>query len=129
MYLKLQDHDGAGSTGEATLLSALVDSQGYWHANLGNARLSDLSDSFSYSASGDELLIEVQGAGTATLTVDTANDARAPEIRLASEPTSITVGRVGAVREPPTRPTSLGMALGLLALTLLAGVVLTRRRL
>ena len=58
MYLKVQDHDGAGSTKEATLLSALVDEEGYWHANLGNARLSDLSDSFSYSARGDELVIE-----------------------------------------------------------------------
>ena len=64
MYLKVQDHDGAGSTGEATLLSTLVDQEGYWHANLGNARLSDLSDSFSYSASGDELVIEAHHTTT-----------------------------------------------------------------
>ena len=123
MYLKVQDHDGAGSKGEATLLSALVDQEGYWHANLGNARLSDLSDSFSYSASGDELLIEVQGAGTATLTVDTANDARAPEIRLASEPTTITV----AIFDSTSNKASwLGLVLA--ALTVLAAALIIRRR-
>ena len=127
MYLKVQDHDGAGSTGEATLLSALVDSQGYWHANLGNARLSDLSDSFSYSASGDELVIEVHHtAGMVRQTIDIANDSQAPEIRLASEPTSITVNGVKSIS---TQPSTLGMALGLLVLTLLVGVVITRRRL
>jgi hypothetical protein len=123
VYLTLQDDDGVGSRGEATLLSASVDLRGYWHANLGNARLSDLSDSFSYSASGDKLLIEAQGA---SLTVDTANDAGAPDMILTTDPTSITVGAFSSMSP---QASSLGMALALLALTLLAGVVIRRRRL
>ena len=124
VYLKLQDRDGAGSTGEARLLSSLVDEEGYCHANLSNARGSDLSHTFLYSASGDEVVIEVQGAGTASLTVDTANDVREPDMRVTTEPTSITVD---AVKSMSSQASSLGMALALLALTLLAGVVITRR--
>ena len=47
VYLRLQDDDDVGSTGEATLLSTLVDEEGYWHAKRGNTRVSDWADSFS----------------------------------------------------------------------------------
>ena len=101
LYLTLKEADGTGDTGEATLLSALVDSEGYWHANLGNARTADLERTFSYSASGDELLIEVQDAdgGTASQTVDTANHQQAPDIIIkASSPTGITVATYNTAR-------------------------------
>ena len=124
VYLKLQDRDGAGSTGEATLLSTLVDSQGYWHANLGNARLSDLSDSFSYSARGDELVIEVHHTtGIVRQTIDTANDSQAPEMRLASEPTSITV----AIFDSTSNKGSW-LRVVLAAFTMLAAALIVRRR-
>ena len=94
LYLTLKEAGRTGDTGEATLLSALVDSEGYWHANLNDARTADLERTFSYSASGDELLIEVQDAdgGTASQTVDTANHQQAPDIIIkASSPTGISV--------------------------------------
>ena len=124
LYLKVQDHDGAGSKGEATLLSALVDEEGYWHANLGNARLSDLSDSFSYSARGDELVIEVHHTTTMVRqTIDTANDSQAPEMRLASEPTTITL----AIFDSTSNKASwLGLVLA--ALTMLAAALIVRLR-
>ena len=119
IYLTLQDGDGRGDTGEATLLSALVDEKGYWHVNLGNARLAD-GRLFDYSVTHDELLIEVQGAGSVTQTVDTANDAPAPDIYLTNQPTSITIGAFNA-----TLPSHSLLAIGLaaLALTMLAGVL------
>ncbi|MBM4431327.1 MAG: hypothetical protein FJ026_13440, partial [Chloroflexi bacterium] len=74
VYITLLDHDGSGSPEEAAPLSALVDSSGYWYANLGNARTSNLSAYFTYSASGDKVKLEAQGAadGTGCLLVDTA---------------------------------------------------------
>ena len=125
VYLTLQDADGTGDTGKVTLLSALVDENGYWHANLGNARLAD-GRLFDYSVSGDELLIKVQGSDT-PLKVDTAHDAPAPDIIInkANEPTSITVGAFNATL--PFR-SLLGMALAPLALVMLAGTFLIWRR-
>ena len=124
VYLKLQDHDGVGSTGEAMLLSALVDEQGYWYANLGNGHVSDLSGPFKYSTNGDKLLIEAQGARR--LTVDTANDAQAPDMILneTTDPTSITM----AAFSTSSPLSSLGLGLLPLALTMLAGVLIARRR-
>ena len=86
VYITLRDADGSGSSGEAAPLSALVDSNGYWYGNLGNARMTDLSDYFYYSASGDEVELRAQGAsdGTASQTVDTANDRLAPDMMLGS---------------------------------------------
>ena len=125
VYLTLQDADGTGDTGKVTLLSALVDENGYWHANLGNARLAD-GRLFDYSVSGDELLIKVQGSDT-PLKVDTAHDAPAPDIIInqANEPTRITVGAFHATL--PFR-SLLGMALAPLALVMLAGTFLIWRR-
>ncbi|MBC8422446.1 MAG: right-handed parallel beta-helix repeat-containing protein, partial [Chloroflexi bacterium] len=37
VYITLRDKDGNGSSGEAALLSALVDGDGWWSTNLGNA--------------------------------------------------------------------------------------------
>ena len=50
VYITLFDDDGSGSSGQAAELSSLVDSSGYWYANLGNARTADLSGYFNYSA-------------------------------------------------------------------------------
>ena len=131
VYLTLRDTDGEGSTGEAALLLATVDAFGYWQANLGNARTSDLRDSFNYSASGEALLIEVQGEGTASQTVDTANDSQAPDMILseASDPTSITVGSFdhsSSARSASLSFSLFGLLLVSFALTIFAIVV--RRR-
>ena len=131
VYLTLRDGDGEGSTGEAALLLATVDAFGYWQANLGNARTSDLRDSFNYSASGEALLIEVQGEGTASQTVDTANDSQAPDMILseASDPTSITVGSFddsSSARNASLSFSLFGLLLVSFALTIFAIVV--RRR-
>ena len=89
VYITLFDDDGSGSPGQAAPLSALVESSGYWFANLGNARTADLSGYFSYSASGDGVDMAAQGAGdgTASQTVDTANDSPAPDMVLMLAPT------------------------------------------
>ena len=119
VYLTLQDADGLGDTGESALLSVLTDENGYWHANLGNARSS--TGLFDYSASGDELLIDVQGAETA-LKVDTANLWPASDIILETlTPTSITVG---AFESSSSHASWLAIALGLM----LAGTLLVWRR-
>ena len=84
VYITLRDTDGSGSLGEAAPLSALVDATGYWNTNLGNARMADLNAYFTYSASGDQVKLEAQGAadGTGCLLVDTANDDPAADLIL-----------------------------------------------
>ncbi|MBC8422481.1 MAG: fibronectin type III domain-containing protein, partial [Chloroflexi bacterium] len=84
VYITLRDADGSGSPDEAATLSALVDDTGYWTTNLGNARLADLSGYFTYSASGDQVKLEAQGAagGTGCLLVDTADDSPAADLIL-----------------------------------------------
>jgi len=84
VYVTLQDADGSGTSGSAAVLSSLVDRNGYWYVDLGNARTSDLSSYFLYSSSGDRLHLEAEGAGdgTAALTVDTGNDSPAPDMVL-----------------------------------------------
>ena len=75
VYVILQDADGVGDPGEAGMMSALVDSEGWWHANLGNARLADGSNVFAYSAAGDVVTLAAQGAGVGlvTQTIDTGD--------------------------------------------------------
>ena len=73
LALTLRDADGAGSPGASMPLSALTDANGYWYANLGNARQAD-GDAFVFSASGDMVSIQasrpgVMSAGT-TVTID-----------------------------------------------------------
>jgi hypothetical protein len=63
IYLTLQDADGDGSQKQAALLSALVDQNGYWQANLANARIADGSGYFSYSPTDDVVTLVVE-AGT-----------------------------------------------------------------
>ena len=84
VYITLFDHDGSGSPDEAALLSALVESSGYWYTNLGNARLADLSAYFEYSASGDSVMLLAKGAaeGCASQTVDTIDDTPAADMIL-----------------------------------------------
>jgi hypothetical protein len=72
VYLTLQDADGVGSQGEAAGLSVLTDKNGYWHANLGNARLAESGDLFAYSASGDRVkLTAYTGSQSTEQTLDT----------------------------------------------------------
>ncbi|MGQ9568911.1 MAG: fibronectin type III domain-containing protein, partial [Anaerolineae bacterium] len=84
VYITLQDNNGSGSPGQAAPMSALVDSSGWWYANLGNARVASLDAYFAYSPSGDQLVLYAQDgpAGTAAQTVDTANDSPAPPMTL-----------------------------------------------
>ncbi len=62
IYLALRNSDDLGSPGQSAPLAALTDANGYWSANLGNARTPDLAGSFSYTASGDQLVLEARGA-------------------------------------------------------------------
>ncbi|MBC8422411.1 MAG: fibronectin type III domain-containing protein [Chloroflexi bacterium] len=84
VYITPLDHDGSGSPDEAAPLSALVDDTGYWNTNLGNVRTADLNAYFTYSASGDRVKLEAQGAadGAGCLLVDTADDSPAADLIL-----------------------------------------------
>ena len=86
VYITLEDNDSLGSSDQAAKMSSLVDSSGYWFANLGNARTSDLSAYFDYSASGDSVMLLAQGAadGCAIQTVDTNEDTPAAPMALSS---------------------------------------------
>ena len=75
VYITLRDADGTGSPGEARVMSALVGGDGWWQANLGNARLADGTGYFTYSAAGDAVVLMAQGpAGRfVSRTVDTGD--------------------------------------------------------
>jgi len=51
------DDDGQGTEGQASLLSATTDENGYWYLNLGAARTQDNSAYFDYS-DGDSMALE-----------------------------------------------------------------------
>ncbi|MBC8422391.1 MAG: fibronectin type III domain-containing protein, partial [Chloroflexi bacterium] len=112
VYIELFDNNGTGSSGQAAFLSALVEGSGYWFTNLGNARTADLSGYFSYSASGDGVDLAAQGAadGTASQTVDTANDSPAPDMVLGGVPiptvTPTNTPTSTPTRTPTTTPTN-----------------------
>lgn len=61
LHLTLQDADGEGAAGQSLPLAALVDADGYWFANLGNARQRADGRAFVYSAAGDRLAVAAQG--------------------------------------------------------------------
>jgi hypothetical protein len=84
VYITLEDGNDAGSSGLAAPLSALVDQEGYWFANLASTRFTDLTSYFTYSASGDQLQLEAYGSanGTKCQKVDTGNDSPAPTLLL-----------------------------------------------
>ena len=109
VYIALRDADGQGSSGAATPLSALVEDSGYWYTNLANVRTPDLSGYFTYSASGDavELVAQGSGDGTASQTVDTANDTPAPAMVLAGAivRTPTATSMVTATATPTGMPT------------------------
>ncbi|MGB5050743.1 MAG: fibronectin type III domain-containing protein, partial [Caldilineaceae bacterium] len=67
--LRLHDEDGRGSGGDSLVLSAMTDGNGYWYANLGNARQAD-GGSFSFSASDDSVGIEAFSPGLLPQLVD-----------------------------------------------------------
>ena len=115
VYITVQDADGVGSKGKAKVLSAIVDEDGLWYANLGNARTAALDAYFNYSAQGDQVHFDVQGSDgkTATLTVDTANDTQTSDIIINLSPTAVTVESYEVV------PASTPWQGGLLLVTLL----------
>ncbi|MFZ2424181.1 MAG: fibronectin type III domain-containing protein, partial [Anaerolineae bacterium] len=90
VYITLHDADASGSPGDAALLSALVESNGYWNTNLGNARVANLGDYFEYSASGDQVRVQALGGadGSGCQSVDTNNDTPVPSIILGVSPCS-----------------------------------------
>ena len=61
VYVTLRDADGVGSPEKAGVMSSPVDADGWWQANLGNARLADGSGYFTYSAVGDAVTLVAQG--------------------------------------------------------------------
>jgi hypothetical protein len=61
VYITLRDADGTGSPSEAAVMSALVDGDGWWQANLGNARTADGSSYFTYSTVGDAVVLMARG--------------------------------------------------------------------
>lgn len=82
VYITLFDNNGSGSSGQAATLSSLVDSSGYWFANLGSARRTNLGGYFTYSSSGDGLILTTQGGfdGAVRRTTDTGADSPAPNL-------------------------------------------------
>ena len=86
VYTTLKDNDSLGNSNQAAKMSSLVDSSGYWNANLGNARTPDLSGYFEYSASGDSVMLFAEGVadGCAIQTVDTSADYPAAPMTLSS---------------------------------------------
>jgi len=82
VYVTVTDNNGAGSSGNSQVLSGLVDSDGWWNVNIGPIRTGDLSSYYAYSASGDSVVIDAQGAvdGGASQTVDTDSDTPAPTL-------------------------------------------------
>lgn len=60
--LYLSDGDGRGAAGSSQTLSALTDANGYWYANLGNARNSD-GTAFDFSPTGDSVTLQAQRPG------------------------------------------------------------------
>lgn len=84
VYVNVIDKDGRDSVGTSALLSAIVDRNGYWHANLGNLRENSLAGYFVYSARGDSIAIEVEGAvdGRIGQEIDTSGHAPVPPLIL-----------------------------------------------
>lgn len=96
VYVSVSDVDRQGSSGQSLPLSALTNQTGGWTANLGNARVTDLSSYFAYST-GDRLNIQVSGglAGASSTTVFVS----------ASKPVAdMTMGGTGQTTPTPTLP-------------------------
>lgn len=78
VFIKIRDNDGSGESGESALSSNLITntSNGHWLQNLSNTRISSLDAFFTYSATGDNIIINVIGPNleTGSLIADTAND-------------------------------------------------------
>ena len=105
VHLTVVDFNGSDSTGSSSVLSSLVDASGYWHANLGSARSADLAGYFGYSASGDHVLLEVNGAvfGQTNRTDDTANDSPAADVTIGGPPTATPTTGTQSPTPTPTR--------------------------
>ena len=84
VYLALYDRDGRDTPGQADVLSALTDENGYWAVNLGAAR-SKYGDAYFVYGADDGLAIETrQGSAIQAGQVVAVNQAApAPALRLA----------------------------------------------
>lgn len=86
VFLKISDNDGKGDSGESALSSDLITStaNGYWFFDLKNISTTSLNAFFSYSDSGDNIIIDVIGQNleTGSLIADTANGTPASPIIL-----------------------------------------------
>ncbi|MGQ9585404.1 MAG: DNRLRE domain-containing protein [Anaerolineae bacterium] len=104
VYMRVRDNNGSGSSGQSALMSSLVADTGYWFANLRSARTENLAAYFDYSASGDQLVLEAQGAdmGQANLTVDTGSDSPAPAMVLSVPTPTPTLSPTPSVTPTPT---------------------------
>jgi hypothetical protein len=83
VYLALHDRDGRDTPGQADILSALTDEDGYWAVNLGAAR-SKYRDAYFVYGDGDGLSIEARHspAVQAGQVVAVSQAAPAPALRL-----------------------------------------------
>jgi len=84
VYLELKDANGYGNSGTSSLISVLLEPNGYWSTELTNAREAGAGKSYGYSKVGDKLAIEVitSGGEVSLLEVDTANDSPAKDIKV-----------------------------------------------
>lgn len=84
VYIKLQDNNGQGTSGNSQLCSSLVGNTGYWSLQLKNVRNQALNSYFVYSTAGDNLALDAIGpdGGAASETVNTSNDTPAASMTL-----------------------------------------------
>ncbi|MDI6734607.1 MAG: hypothetical protein QME42_00165 [bacterium] len=99
VYLTLKDNDGQGSPNTSAPVSALVQENGYWMADLVNVRTFNLSSQFNYSSTADELYLFVNGVdeGIGSKIIATKDDSPALPIELCRDvvaPASITTLQV-----------------------------------
>ncbi|MDI6780669.1 MAG: Ig-like domain-containing protein [bacterium] len=87
VYIILQDNDKSGSIGESSIASVRIDDNGYWFTSLVNFRTANNTAVFTYSLSGDNLFLQVEGGndGSVNKTIDIVIGSPAQPITLASD--------------------------------------------
>ncbi|MCB0171328.1 MAG: DUF11 domain-containing protein [Anaerolineae bacterium] len=95
VYITVFDDDGDGTSGEAAMLSSLVDYFGYWTINIGGIRTTDLTNYFDYSIDGDMMELSAQGSndGSFIQIVALADGSPTPSITLASPPPDLVISK------------------------------------
>lgn len=125
VYLRIQDNDGSGSTGNSQWISARADNSGIWNFTLdNNIRTNDLQAYYTFNTSTDNLRIVGQGgeAGSKGVEPDiwiiaVPNQYPAQiDVTLEKEPTEVTITNF----LPIVRKSASLSALGVLATSLAA---------